>query len=447
MKPGEEHATVRLDSDAARQQVQKISLRVLSGPDKGLAHESTGDRVVVGTHPSSQLALSDETVSRFHCEITFVGGRPFLRDLGSTNGTSVDGVPVSSAPLREEATIGVGQSAVRFRLGEERISLVLSTNDRFGLLVGRSAVMRAAFARLEKAAANGTTVLLEGETGTGKDLAAESLHREGPRRQKPFVALDCGALPLNLMESELFGHERGAFTGAEKPRAGAFEVANGGTLFLDEIGELSLDLQPKLLRVLEKREVRRLGSSQSIPIDVQLVAATNRNLRTEVNERRFRPDLYYRLAVMEVRLPPLRERMDDLPLLVEHLIQEMGATDRAQAFQSPETLSRLSRHDWPGNVRELRNYLERSVALETFEPLQATDSDGSPAIDIHQPIAIARERWVLHFERRYLEELLRVHGNNVSAAARAAGVARIHLYRLMTRCGLRGAAPKTPVEG
>ena len=235
---------------------------------------------------------------------------------------------------------------------------------------------------LGKASASDATILLEGETGTGKEVAAEAIHRGSPRRDKPFLVVDCGAMPPKLLESELFGHERGAFTGAVSSRQGVFEAADGGTVFLDEIGELSIDLQPKLLRVLERREVRRVGTNNHVPVDVRLIAATNRDLREQVAAHKFRSDLYYRLAVVEVKLPPLRERLPDLPLLVEHIVRNLGTDRRADAGRRPlagSSWARWREHNWPGNIRELRNYLERCVALRDFAPPRSARRRRSPA--------------------------------------------------------------------
>jgi DNA-binding NtrC family response regulator len=302
--------------------------------------------------------------------------------------------------------------------------------------------MRRAFALLERAATSDATVLLEGETGTGKEVAAESIHMESARRDGPFVVVDCAAIPQELLESELFGHEKGSFTGAMSAREGAFEAASGGTIFLDEIGELGLDLQPRLLRVLERKQVKKVGSNRYVPVDVRVVAATNRNLWREVNERRFRSDLYYRLAVVEVRLPPLRERREDLAKLVEHLLSTLGAagSEGATSLVTDSFLAELARHEWHGNVRELRNYLERCLALRERLPL-GQDAVDAPAHgdlpDVNQPLKIARERWTRILERRYVEAVLARHGGNVAAAAREAGVDRMHFYRLLWRYGLR----------
>jgi two-component system, NtrC family, response regulator GlrR len=427
-----------------RIQVRRFRLRIVAGPGAGAVHTSDGARVAVGTHESAQLRLEDRTVSRFHCEITVADERAEVRDLGSRNGTVVDGVPIFHAALRDGSVLALGHTQLRFELGRDHVQVPLSDKERFGTLVGRSPAMRALFARLERVAPTDATVLVEGETGTGKEAVAESIHRESARRDGPFIVVDCGALPHDLLDSELFGHEKGSFTGATGRRDGALEVASGGTLFLDEIGELPADLQPKLLRALERREIKRVGSNDYAPIDVRVIAATNRNLRAEVNERRFRPDLYYRLAVVELRLPPLRERTEDLALLTEHLLAGLGAAGRpeAEALRTPELLADLERHGWPGNVRELRNYLERCLALRESLPLRAEgdlvpSAGESVPIAADRPLREARELWTRHCERRYVAELLRDNRDNVTAAARAAGVDRVHFYRLLWRHGLR----------
>jgi DNA-binding NtrC family response regulator len=419
------------------QQFRLVVVGAADPADANATHQSKGDRVVIGTDESANLALKDRTVSRFHCEIVIAEGRPVVRDLGSRNGVIVDGVPVLEAPLRQSATLTLGRTQVRFEMGNDRVQVPLSSRERFGVMVGRSVPMRAVFAVLERAAAGDATVLLGGETGTGKEAASESIHRESARAEKPFLVVDCGAIPPNLLESELFGHKRGSFTGATGDREGAFEAANGGTIFLDEIGELSLDLQPKLLRALDKREVKPVGSNKPVPIDVRVIAATNRNLQTEVNAGKFRADLYYRLAVLEVRLPSLRERTEDIPLLVEHILENLGASDRDEAapIRAPEFQAHLAQHGWPGNVRELRNYIERSLALQAPPP---GGPGPAPAyLDQTRPLRVAREAWIRAFERGYLEDLLKKHDNNVTAAARAAGVDRIHFYRLLWKHNLR----------
>ncbi len=424
--------------------VRQLRLRIIAGPDTGMVHSAQGARVVIGTDEAADMRLRDRTVSRFHCEIALVDGQAVLRDPGSRNGTLVDGVPVIQAPLRDGSLLTMGHTQLRLEFGAEPISIVLSERERFGTMVGRAPSMRALFAMLERVAPTDATVLIEGETGTGKEAVAESIHRESARHQGPFIVVDCGAVPHDLLESELFGHERGSFTGATNRRDGALEAASGGTVFLDEIGELSHDLQPKLLRALERREIKRVGSNQYLPIDVRVVAATNRNLRAEVNARRFRADLFYRLAVVQVSLPPLRERAEDLPLLVEHILQSLGASQHPEAptLLTAEFMNELARHAWPGNVRELRNYVERCLALRERVPLSPegvvadTEAAGVP-ISANLPLREARELWTRYCEHRYLTEVLRAADNNVTAAARAAGVDRIHFYRLLWRHGLR----------
>ncbi|MGF1467322.1 MAG: sigma 54-interacting transcriptional regulator [Sandaracinaceae bacterium] len=438
--------TTNLETGRHAARVRRLTLRVCSGPDSGMVHDTTGERTVIGTHRSPSLQLSDRAVSRFHCEVELAGPRITLTDLGSRNGTYVDGVRVEKCLLHAHAQIAVGKTQLRVELRSDVAELPLSERSHFGTMVGESLAMRRVFALLERASQSDATVLLTGETGTGKEAAAESIHEESPRREGPFIVVDCGAIPETLLESELFGHEKGSFTGATGQREGAFQAADGGTVFLDEIGELPIDLQPKLLRVLEKRQVKRVGASIYKPVDVRVVAATNRNLRAEVNQRTFRSDLYYRLAVIEVRLPPLRERVEDLPVLCERLLE--GRTDvqgeTARFLHSPGFMASLVRHPWTGNVRELRNHLERcialqeAVALETSQegPAMSLDQD-VPEVDVTRPYSEARKAWLRTFERRYLEALLAAHGGNVSAAARAARLDRAQLYRLLWRTGLR----------
>ena len=295
---------------------------------------------------------------------------------------------------------------------------------------------------LARAAESDATVLLEGETGTGKSQAAQAVHGRSARRDGPFVIVDCGTILGNLLESELFGHEKGAFTGAAERRIGAFEEAAGGTLFLDEIGELPLDLQPKLLRALEAREVRRVGSNSYRPVDVRVIAATNRDLRADVNAGRFRADLYYRLAVVTVALPPLRQRPEDLPAIVDEILTTLRAPAAAAApLRTPDFLAQLRGAAWPGTVRELRNYLERCLILRTIVPAPegaaaaAPEAAGAFAIDPTAAYATERERAIADFERRYFRALLRLHDGKVARAAAAAGIDRAYFYRVLRRHG------------
>ncbi|HUH06007.1 MAG TPA: sigma 54-interacting transcriptional regulator [Kofleriaceae bacterium] len=420
--------------------VRQLELTVLEGPDAGKTFRSTAERSVIGTHRSCSLVLSDKTVSRFHCDISpGAGGKFTIRDLGSRNGLLLNGCSVVEAHLHDGVTISLGRTLLRFEPDAGQVTVPLSARESFGLMVGSSRAMRAVFSVLERAAESDVTVLLQGETGTGKELAAESIHRVSSRGDGPFIVVDCGAIPADLLESELFGHVRGAFTGAVAERAGAFSAASGGTIFLDEIGELSPELQPRLLRALERREVKPVGKDDYHPIDVRVIAATNRDLCRMVNEQSFRSDLYYRLAVVEVRLPPLRERPGDLPDLVDRILAAMGEDGpAAAALRAPAFRAALARHGWPGNVRELRNYVERCIALREQPPLVGDSNDlAAPSVDISKPLKQSRENWLRSFEREYVAGILREHGDNVSAAARAAGVDRVTFYRLMWKLGLR----------
>jgi two-component system, NtrC family, response regulator GlrR len=421
-----------------RVRLRQFRITVEDGPDRGKSYVSTRERVTIGTHEISDLRLSDRAVSRFHLELELGEHAVVVRDLRSRNGTTVDDVPVLEAPLRDGALLTVGTTQLRFQHEAGHADIPLAPAERFGRFVGGSAAIRAVMAELARVAPSDTTVLLAGETGTGKELAAESLHAASPRAGAPLLVVDCGALPPELLDAELFGHARGAFTGADQDRAGIFEAAAGGTVLLDEIGELPLALQPKLLRVLESREVRRIGETAYRPVNVRVVAATHRDLRGAVNEGQFRADLYYRLAVVEIRLPALRERRDDLALLVDTILDQLHASEHplVATLRTPSFYEALAAHAWPGNVRELRNYLERCLALRAPLPPAAH----APPVDPHvanEPLEQARERWVKVFEHAYLTDLLGKHDGNVTAAARAAGVDRAHLYRLLWRNGLK----------
>ena len=416
--------------------VRRFRLSVVEGPAHGVAWQSTADRCSIGSHHRNDLIIDDPTVSRFHCEIVIAEDRVRVRDLDSRNGTVLDGVIVIDAVVRAGSLLRLGKTVIRFDLEAELNRLALSEATRFGSLTGVSPAMRAAFAMLERAAASDATVLLEGETGTGKTQAALSIHRGGARHDGPFAIVDCGAILGSVLESELFGHEKGSFTGASDRRIGAFEEANGGTVFLDEIGELPIDLQPRLLRALEAREVRRVGSNAYRPIDVRVIAASHRDLRADVNAGRFRADLYFRLAVVTIALPPLRRRPEDIPALLEEILASLRASPEAAApLRSPEFLARLRTAVWPGNVRELRNHIERCLILGTIEPAAAgaAPANGGFAVDATAVYATERERAIGDFERRYLTALLALHDGKVARAAAAAGIDRAYFYRMLRR--------------
>ncbi|HEX3480633.1 MAG TPA: sigma-54 dependent transcriptional regulator [Kofleriaceae bacterium] len=317
----------------------------------------------------------------------------------------------------------------------------ISELTAFGRLEGRSAVMRRVFGLLAVAARSDVSMLLQGETGTGKDAAAAAIHAASDRRGGPFLIIDCGAIPAPLLESELFGHEKGAFTGAAAARVGAFEAARGGTVLLDEIGELPLELQPKLLRVLDQKQFRRLGTNEFEPADVRVIAATNRDLARHVVAGQFRADLYFRLSVLKVELPPLRERPGDVDLLARRLLVVAGSCpERHPALFSDEFFQSLARAPWPGNVRELRNYLECCVVFGKRLPLPAAWPSPEPAasiaVDIDAPYAVARARCIADFERVFAGAALRRCGGNIARAAMQTGIDRAHLWRIVKRARL-----------
>ncbi|HVY44585.1 MAG TPA: sigma 54-interacting transcriptional regulator [Minicystis sp.] len=437
--PEDERDTHVLQGDGALR-IAAVDVVVVEGPDRGLSAR-LAPVVVVGTGPGAQLRLRDPAVSRLQCEIAVAGGRITLRDHGSTNGTFVEGYRVRDVDLTPGAVVRVGSTVLRLEGRDEPETVSLSTRTSFGSLVGGSVEMRRIYAVLERIAPTDATVLVEGETGTGKELVARSIHEASRRAQMPFVTVDCGALPENLIESELFGHVRGAFTGAVGDRTGAFEEAHGGTLFLDEIGELPLALQPKLLRALESRTVRRIGSNKARPVDLRVIAATNRNLVRAVNEGIFREDLYYRLAVIEVRLPPLRARREDLPLLAAHLIERFTGT---ASPAPPAMLDALFARSWPGNVRELKNFVERSISLGWPPAAGAPTEDARRAasilpsatdalVPVHLPMKEAKLAWMDAFESVYVRALLEKTGGNVTRAAALAGISRRFFQVMLAR--------------
>jgi transcriptional regulator with GAF, ATPase, and Fis domain len=366
----------------------------------------------------------------------------------------LDGVRVRDAYARVDSSVLVGNSTLRVRLTHDVVELPLSSRERFGGLIGKSVAMRLVFTLLERVVSVDDTILVEGETGTGKELVAEAIHEESQRVGGPFIVFDCSAVAATLLESELFGHVRGAFSGALANREGAFEAAEGGTLFLDEVGELPLELQPKLLRALERFEVRPLGSNVHRRVDVRVVAATNRNLSEEVAKGRFREDLYYRLAVLRVELPPLRERPEDIPLLIEHFTKQLSGRARGPGAASvgalpDKTVRAMMAEAWPGNVRELRNAVARALSVgagaHTAGARRDANRPGASAstveaeVDLSVPLKASRDRFAESFEEAYLRIALRETGGNVSHAARMAGVNRKFVQRAIQRFGLRAS--------
>ncbi|MEJ7602757.1 MAG: sigma 54-interacting transcriptional regulator [Kofleriaceae bacterium] len=421
--------------------IARYRLVVTEGPDRGLSIDGAEQDLAIGTAPANDLVLTDSAVSRHHIELARTPRGAAIRDLGSTNGTLVDGVPVERAYLVPNATISIGNTRLRFEALADETRAPLSNDDRFGRALGASPAMRRIFALLPRLAESDATILLEGETGTGKGLLATAIHEASGRATGPMTVVDCGAIPPSLIETELFGHEKGAFTGATAARAGAFESAHGGTVFLDEIGELPLDMQAKLLRALEERVVKRVGGNDPIALDIRVIAATNRDLRSEVNRGRFRSDLYYRLGTLRLRIPPLRERREDIALLVSHFYGQIGSGE-----PPAELLAELVREDWPGNVRELRATVERAVLLGDREvwheltgeaPRSASAEPLDHELDLDVSFRVAKERAVGAWEREYVRALVDRHAGNLSRAARAVRMDRNHLRELLIRHRVR----------
>ncbi len=445
-----EHLTgtrIRREATPATVNLRRCKLVVIKGAQRGTEFVVAGDVFRVGKAPENDLVLADETVSRVHFEIARDAKGYLVRDMKSTNGTFLDGAEVKEAYLRAGSVIGLGACELKFTPFEERIEILPSEKEALGEMVGKSPAMREIFGLVEKIAPTDATVLIEGETGTGKDMIARTLHQLSPRADKPFIVVDCGAVAGTLIESELFGHEKGSFTGAVAARQGAFELASGGTVFLDELGELSLDLQPKLLRVLEQRELRRVGGTKTIKVDLRVIAATRKDLRSEVEKGKFREDLYFRLNVVPITAPSLRERREDIPLLIDSMLKKLDANGGGGITLSEQTRAALMAHDWPGNVRELRNVIERALALGAdpgvlVAPLGGGEAQPGAAlrdgIEFEPGVSFrdTKEKWNELFERRYLSWLIKRADGNISKAARDADMDRKYLHKLLRKYGI-----------
>jgi DNA-binding NtrC family response regulator len=415
--------------------IRGLRVRIVEGPDRDRVMEHFGERLAVGTSPANELTLTDPTVSHYHLELC-CGHGVLIKDLGSRNGTFVGDVRVG------EAVVPVG---TRVRIGRTTLVLLDATipppeaplppRDVPGMVTA-SPTMQEIGRTIARLAGSNVSVLIQGETGTGKELVARAIHAMSGRAKQPFIVVDPGALPATLIASQLFGHERGAFTGAERRQEGAFELAHGGSIFLDEVGELPLAVQPALLGVLERRSFRRLGGKEDIQVDVRVISASNRDLRAETNQGMFRADLYFRLAVARIEVPPLRERPEDIPPLVTHFAAEI--TGAPGFLFSEAAMSALRGHRWSGNVRELRNVVESALAMGriNLSGLAQPAPPEAAAAAIPQ-YRVARAEALAAFERTYLRRLIEMTGGNASAAARAASMDRPYLLSLLRRHGLR----------
>ncbi|MGE3767652.1 MAG: sigma 54-interacting transcriptional regulator [Kofleriaceae bacterium] len=427
------------DAPAHSRQMRGGLFLVIRGPDRGATIALGDTPLSFGSGKECSLVLTDRTVSRKHFIVEREDDEVIVSDAGSTNGVKIAGLRIDRAAIGFGAEIRLGHTVLKFVPDEEFVEPEASASSSFGSIVGADLRMRQMFTLLEEIAPKDATVLIEGETGTGKELIAEEIHAHSPRRKGPFVVLDCGSVPKDLVASILFGHTKGAFTNAINDREGVFAAAHGGTVFLDEIGELELELQPALLRALDKRTVCKLGSTTHQKFDARVIAATNRDLRAEIAQKRFREDLYYRLAVIRVAVPPLRERGSDIPRLVEYFASQNapGITIR------PQDMQRLVEHSWPGNVRELRNAMERACLLArdgaiNLDGAISTERGVAPATRIDLPFKVAKNQIVDAFERDYIDALMQRHQNNLSAASREAQIDRKHLRELMHKHGLGG---------
>ena len=421
----------------------KAKLFVANGPDKGKTVEIGQDQLILGSGSDCDIQVVDRSISRRHASLFRQGDLVIIDDLDSTNGTYFRDVRVGSIHLPLGQEIRFGQIRVKFLPEEEIVQIAPSSLERLGPLIGSDQRMREIFTLIEDVGPSDVTVVIEGETGTGKELVAQAIHEYSNRKSQPFVVFDCSNQPRDLIESALFGHVRGAYTGATSQRAGAFSRADKGTIFLDELGEFGKDLQPKLLRVLEARQVQKVGADSYDPVNVRVIAATNRNLKAEVRAERFREDLYYRLAVVKMVLPPLRERPSDIPLLVEHFL----SLHDEPCTIAPKSIATLKSYHWPGNVRELKNIVDRACALNRgrtdvdisayLTDLDEVRSTNHLQVDEFVSFKEAKGKVVSEFETRYIETLLRQHGNNISLAAREAGIDRKHFKELMRKHGIQ----------
>lgn len=437
--------TVHRPRPAAYDAARGFVITVVSGPDAGMGTVIDGTdpgRVLIGTSPACAVRLTDREVSRRHAALELVGPQVHLSDLRSTNGTRVNGVAVVEALLEGGESVHIGSTVLSIQRQEASASKVMSDAVSFGRVVGGSAAMRRLYPLCERLAASDVPVLIEGETGTGKELLAESLHEASGRASKPFVVFDCSAVAPNLIESHLFGHERGAFTGATASRRGVFELAHGGTLFIDEVGDLDLPLQARLLRAIERGEVERVGGERWLKVDARILAATRRDLDREVQQGRFRDDLFYRLAVARIELPPLRHRHGDIGRLSRHFWDLLGGKSQPIPY---ELFERFEDYSWPGNIRELHNTVARRLALGELaddDPVGKDATDGGAQDDVvawvlslDLPLTRAKQRLMTEFERRYVQRVLTKHDGDVGKATAASGIARRYFNLLRARHG------------
>jgi transcriptional regulator with PAS, ATPase and Fis domain len=432
-----EHTRTSSGNGKPLMMVRAAVLTILKGPGmdayEGLEIRVSSPTFTIGSGGSSDLVLGDPTISREHLQLSLVANGVRLRDR-SKNGTRIGGIRINDVIVHADTVLTLGATSIALRLEPETLALPLSEQVTFGEAFGSAPIMRHLFALLEEAAWTDMPVLLEGESGVGKDVLARGIHASSQRARGPFVVVDCGTIAPNLIESELFGHVRGAFTGATEDRRGLFEEARGGTLFLDEVGELPLEMQPKLLRALEAKEIRPVGARKTQRTDVRIVSATNRRLAEMSRRGEFREDLYYRLAVARVVVPSLKDRLEDVLPLATHFLRKARGDRNVEI--PPDLAAMLAEYSWPGNVRELRNVIERHAVLGDTAVTLLLDGQVAPntgedlsALPYHEARRIVLER----FEGEYVPRVLERARGVVARAAEHAQLARPSFYRLLER--------------
>jgi len=413
------------DEDKKSFLLKHASLAYIKGPEEGHRYKIDKEKITFGKNDDNDLVLNDEFVSRHHGEISFSKGEFFIRDLGSRNGIFINGKRVKGSIIESGSRIEIGKTEFNFVLSEDTPMLLDRKDDHLCEIIGKSQKIQALLTFCKKAASCDATVLINGETGTGKELIAKTIHSLSRRSGGPFITIDCGSIPQNLIESELFGHEKGAFTGAQNQRKGAFERGNKGTVFLDEIGELPKEMQPKLLRILEEREFKRVGGDTHIQTDIRVIAATNKELNVEITRGNFREDLFFRLYVIPISLPTLRERKEDIPLLADHFIKksQLLSETGSQVTISDEALKKMADYSWPGNVRELRNIIDRAIVNSDMHLISAEDVQFIPTIKENAKSFSSSHASLEEVEKQTIINALKEQDGNKKATAKVLGIA------------------------
>jgi DNA-binding NtrC family response regulator len=419
--------TASLNHSLTHGRIQPVRLLVVDGPDRGTEAIVDAGTALIGSHEHCSLRLTDSAVSRRHLAVELLGTRVRVKDLQSKNGSRYLGSRFEAIELPLGATVEIGTTRIALLPALQATGPVSDASELAGLH-GRSLPMRKLFAQIQLVAPTDAAVLIAGETGSGKEGVARALHSLSARASGPFRVFDCAAVSKDLVQSALFGHVKGAFTGAVKDSSGALEDADGGVLFLDEVAELPLELQPALLRALETKSFQRVGDTRLRKSDFRIVAATHHDLYAKAQQGQFRLDLYYRIAALVLEVPPLRNRLEDVALLAHRF----AADAKAMRPLEPSTLAALTAWQWPGNVRELKNAVERVVAMGADAALPGLVAQEA-SLDFHK----TREQALRAFERSYLEALLDRNQGNASAAAREAGIARSYLYKLLEEHDLK----------